>query len=281
MKQTTLSIKDKKERLISNLKDLQSVCVAFSGGVDSSLLACAAYEALGERAVCVCVRSVLNPKEEYEHVEKMAKEIGIKLYFLDVDEFSVDGIVRNTPERCYLCKKEIFTAVLALSKKLHMAYVIDGTNEDDLHVYRPGIRALRELGVKSPLAELAITKKEVRKIAKAYGLSVSEKPSSPCFATRVPYNTRITPALLERIEKGERYLKSLGFDAVRFRCHGDTARIEVEREDFARLIEKADKISAFVRGLGFLYVTMDLEGLVSGSMDKVLENTQNSKRAGI
>ena len=250
----------------------QGLCVAFSGGVDSMLLLKAAADVLGSRVSAVTFSSRLSPKTELGEAAAAARAMGVRHYVLTFDELTDERILSNPPDRCYHCKHFIFRTLQDFSQAHGLGAVADGTNADDRTEYRPGLRALRELGVHSPLADCGFTKRDVRTAARTLGLSAAGKPSAPCLATRVPYGERLTDALLEKIERAETSLKALGFAQCRVRAHGDIARIEVPAEDLARALEKRSEIIAGLHAAGFLYITLDLEGFRSGSMDVKIRN---------
>lgn len=244
--------------------------VAFSGGVDSSLLlklVCEAAEKTAVKVYAVTMQTRLHPVQEIEHAKKVAEEIGAEHVVLTVDELLEAGIEDNPVNRCYLCKKHLFGRMQAKASELAADTILEGTNEDDLHVYRPGLQAVRELGIKSPLADAGFTKAEVRALAAEYDLSVSHRPAVPCLATRFPYGTRLSYEELRRVEQGEEWLKKLGVYNVRLRVHGSVARIEVDLEQFPLVLRSRQEILAYIKGLGYPYVTLDLEGFRSGSMD--------------
>lgn len=254
----------------------QDLCLAFSGGVDSSLLLKTAAEAAaktGKNVYAVTFNTRLHPACDLENAKKVAGELGGIHKIIDIDELEQEAIRQNPVNRCYLCKKHLFETLKGFAASQGVFCVMDGTNEDDLHVYRPGIQALRELGIISPLALLHITKEEVKAIAASYGISAASRPSTPCMATRLPYNTPIDYELLKHIEEGEAYLRSLaGTRAnVRLRLHGAIARIEVDKELFSLFLSRSGEITAAMKALGFTYITLDLEGFRSGSMDIGLE----------
>ena len=248
----------------------EGVCIAFSGGVDSSLVLKIATETgkkLNKDVYAITFESQLHPVSDVTISKRVAQEMGATHKIVQINEFENKEILKNPVNRCYLCKKSLFCNLQKFAEKLGCKYVVDGTNADDLNVYRPGVQALKELGIVSPLAQLGITKAEVRKMAAKLGISVSSRPSAPCMATRLPYNTEINFKLLEKIEKGEEFIKSLGFEIVRLRVHGDVVRMEVPKEDLGKLLEKSGEIINYLKNLGFIYITMDLEGFRSGSMD--------------
>lgn len=269
----------KKEKLLSMMREYagQDVMVAFSGGVDSTLLlkiACDMAEEAGTKVYAVTMQTLLHPAGEVEEAKKVCKEMNAEHVIIPVDELKEAGIMDNPVNRCYLCKKLLFTRIKELAAKFGSSRVLEGTNEDDLHVYRPGIRALRELGITSPLAEAGFTKNEVRKLAAFYGLQTASRPSTPCLATRFPYGTALTYEDMERVEKGEEYLKSFGLHNVRIRVHGITARIEVDEGAFSEVIKRKKEITACLKESGFVYITLDLEGFRSGSMDTGLNGEE-------
>lgn len=248
----------------------EDAAVAFSGGVDSSLLlkiACDAAKKRGTKVYGVFLHTMLHPQGELEEAEKVARETGAIFHIIKTDELKEADIAENPPDRCYRCKRYLFQRIQEEVKKFGVERVLEGTNEDDLHVYRPGIRAVRELKIISPLADAGMTKKEVRRMAEEYGISVSKKPSSPCLATRFPYGTRITYEELQKTSEGESFLKTLGLYNVRLRIHGKIARMEVDRQDMILVIEQKDSVIEYLKKLGYIYITLDLEGFRSGSMD--------------
>ena len=210
---------------------------------------------------------MLHPAGEDERARKIADEIGAVFKVLKIDELQEADIEYNPEDRCYRCKKYLFQSILKESQKLFAGVVMEGTNEDDLKAYRPGIRAVKELGIISPLAEAGLTKEEVRRLAAEYGLSVSDKPAAPCLATRFPYGTRLSKEALQRVEQGEAMLKEQGFYNVRLRVHERIARIEVDSKDLQAAVDQRKAIVNGLKKLGYTYVTLDLEGFRSGSMD--------------
>lgn len=251
----------------------ESCIVAFSGGVDSSLLLKLVCEAAGkpEGIYAVTMQTRLHPVCEIEHAKKVAEEIGASHLVIPVDELEEAGIRQNPPDRCYLCKKHLFKKMLQKTEELGIRNILEGTNEDDLHVYRPGLKAIRELGVISPLAEAGFTKEEVRRLAEEYGLSVSDRPATPCLATRFPYGAALSYEEIQKVEQGEAYLKGFGLYNVRLRIHGDIARIEVDAREFPVLLQYRSHIINYIKHLGYPYITLDLEGFRSGSMDVGIE----------
>lgn len=267
-----ITYEEKRKELRKRIEAYASMdmVVAFSGGADSSLLlklACEAAKKCGSRVYAITMQTELHTLEDLQVAEKVAKETGAFHVVLHVDELEEAGIEDNPVDRCYRCKKLLFTRMRAEAEKIGASVLLEGTNADDLKVYRPGLKAIRELGIKSPLAEAGFTKSEVRTLAGEYGISVAKRPSTPCMATRFPYGTRLTRENLKRAEDGEGYIRSLGFYNVRLRVYGETARIEVDESEFDFLIEHRKEIIKFLKNLGYVYIALDLEGFRSGSMD--------------
>ncbi|MEY8409658.1 ATP-dependent sacrificial sulfur transferase LarE [Lachnospiraceae bacterium 62-26] len=262
----------KKEALIQQMKSYASedLIVAFSGGVDSSLLlklACEAVKETGKKIYGIFLQTMHHPVREAEEARRVAGEMGAVFCVLKIDELEGAGIADNPLDRCYRCKRHLFREIQKEAEKLGVLRILEGTNEDDLHVYRPGIRAVRELGIISPLADVKVTKEEVRLMADEYGISVSQKPSTPCLATRFPYGTHISYEEMRKVEEGEAYLRNLGLYNVRLRVHGSIARIETDLKDLRMVMERRDMLVEYLKKLGYTYVTLDLEGFRSGSMD--------------
>lgn len=248
----------------------EDICLAFSGGVDSSLILKVAADAVrktNRQVHAVTFDSRLHPACDLEIARTVAGELGGIHKVITVDELEQKDIRMNPVNRCYLCKHHLFNTLREYAHSQGITTILDGTNEDDLHVYRPGIAALKELGILSPLAELHMTKQEVKELAVLYGISVSSRPSTPCMATRLPYNTELDYDVLRRIGEGEAYLKTLISGNVRLRLHGDIARIEIDKENFKDFLKEYENAVDFMKKLGFSYVTLDLEGFRSGSMD--------------
>lgn len=272
-----LSIANKHKKLKEILKKYESLLVAYSGGVDSSLLLKTAYDVLGKNVLAVIAQSETYPEEESRSAVKFIEKLGVRYEIVKTDEFSDENFISNPPERCYYCKKELFSKLTDIAKKEGIKYVADGSNVSDLSDYRPGTNASKELGIKSPLREAGFTKEDIRELSRQLKLPTSDKPSLACLASRIPYGTRITKNILNKIDEGEKYLRSLGLKQVRVRHHGDLARIEVDKEHLADLVECgiADKIDKRFKSLGYTYVTIDLKGYRTGSMNEVMAPEEN------
>lgn len=260
----------KAQELIDWFMDKGSAVIAFSGGVDSSVVAKAAALALGEKAIAVTASSSTLPRKELEIAKKVAREIGIKHEIILENELANPKFVENSPDRCYHCRKGLINGLRKVADSHGIGHVIDGANADDALVHRPGLKASKEGGVRSPLLELGIGKQEVRRIAKHFGLSTHNKPSMACLASRIPYGEKITKEKLERIERAEDFIKELGIKQVRVRYHNRIARIEVQKGDIPRVVKNKEKIVKKIQEIGFDYVALDLEGYRTGSMDEVL-----------
>ncbi len=248
----------------------EDICLAFSGGVDSSLLLKAAADAAahtGSRVYAVTFDSRLHPSCDLEIARRVAGELGGIHEVITVDELEQEAIKNNPVNRCYLCKRHLFLKLTELAEARGIRHILDGTNEDDMHVYRPGIRALKELGILSPLAELHITKAQVKAMASEYGISVASRPSTPCMATRLPYGALLDYEVLERIGEGESYVRTIIPGNVRLRLHGDIVRLELDTEAFGVFMERREEIVSRLKEMGFVYITLDAEGFRSGSMD--------------
>ena len=248
--------------------------MAFSGGVDSSLLLVMTWEAAQKnntQVYALTMDTVLHPKADLEIARTVLARTGAMHKILTLNELAVPEIKNNPADRCYRCKKELYRRMLQFAEEKGISRLLEGSNEDDLHVYRPGLRAIGELGVRSPLAEMGLTKEEVRFLARDYGIPVADRPSSPCLATRLPYGTEIDLELLRRIDEAEEFLRKLSFYNVRVRVHRDIARLEIDTEEFPQLLKERERIIRKLKELGFPYVTLDLEGFRSGSMDIHLE----------
>lgn len=265
-------MEEKKRVLTEALKEYakQNVCLAFSGGIDSSLLLKLCREAAdqqGTKLYAVTFDTVLHPRVDREIACRVAAETGVSHQIITVDELKQEEIRFNPENRCYLCKKLLFSSLLDFAEEQGAAVVLEGTNKDDLKQYRPGIRAVRELGVKSPLADAGFSKEEVRAMARELRISVAERPSTPCMATRLPYGAEIDLRLLGRISEGENALKKAGLKNVRIRVHGDILRLEVDMDAFPYVLGHKDEILKIIKQVGVPYLTLDLEGFRSGSMD--------------
>jgi pyridinium-3,5-biscarboxylic acid mononucleotide sulfurtransferase len=260
------------DALVGHLGPLGSAVVAFSGGTDSALVAWGAKQALGERALAITARSESLSPEEAAAARALAERIGICQEEIAYSELAIPGYADNTPDRCYLCKGELFARLSALAVARGFAVVLDGTNADDLGDFRPGRRAAEECAVRSPLAELGWGKAAVREALKRLDLPVWSKPSSPCLSSRVPYGEPVTREKLEQIGRAEAALRALGFAELRVRHHGSTARIEIPKADMARMLDGglAEEVVRRVRAAGFAFVALDLEGLRSGSLNRLL-----------
>jgi len=258
--------------LARHIGDLGSALVAFSGGADSTLVAWAAHEALGCDALAVTARSESLPPADADAARALAARLGVRHEEIVYSELAIPGYADNPPERCYLCKGELFTRLGRLAADRGLAAVLDGTNADDLGDYRPGRRAAAEAGVRSPLVELGWSKDEIRSALRRLELPVWDKPSSPCLSSRVPYGEEITAEKLDQIGRAEAALRALGFRDLRVRHHGAVARIELPAGDLPRVLSDglAAKIVEEVKAAGFAFVALDLEGLRSGSLNRLL-----------
>jgi len=265
------TLQKKYQQLRQLLLSLKSCAIAYSGGVDSTFLIKVAYNTLGECALAVTATSSTYPKRELEEAKQYAQEIGIPHVIIQSEELDIAGFSDNPPDRCYYCKKELFHKIQQIAKEHHLNAVLDGSNADDTADYRPGTRARIELGVRSPLKEVGFTKQEIRKLSSSLHLKSSEKPAFACLASRFPYGVTITKERLKQVEAAEEYLFSLGVRQCRVRYHDLIARIEVPQGEIPIIIAHAEKVIKRFKTLGFTYITLDLEGYRTGSLNEVLD----------
>jgi pyridinium-3,5-biscarboxylic acid mononucleotide sulfurtransferase len=267
----------KLEKLRNLFAEMDRALIAYSGGIDSTLVAKIAYDVLGDRTLAVTAKSPSLLPEELEDAIEQAKSIGIAHQIVETHEMENPNYASNPVNRCYFCKSELHDTLKPLGLKLGYSYVIDGVNADDLQDYRPGIQAARERGARSPLAELGITKMEVREIARSIGLSCWNKPAQPCLSSRFPYGEEITVPKLNRVGRAEIYLRRLGYENVRVRSSADTAKIELPAELIQQFVANTDliQLTQTFQSFGFVYVTLDLEGYRSGKLNQVLPQFAN------
>lgn len=274
-------MKEKTKNLYKIIEGLlkDKFVLAFSGGVDSALLLKIAADLRQDEndVVAMFFKAPSSTEEDLRNAKKLADDMGVKLYIKDVDIFVDDHIINNSKDRCYHCKSHLFRQAIDLKDELGYGFVVDGTNTDDHKVYRPGLMALRDLGVVSPLNQAGFSKQDVRDLAAELNISVAKRPSAPCLLTRFPYGTKITPEKLQRLENAESFIRNLGFEKFRVRDHANIARIELEASDFNKFIEKRVDVIDEFKALGFSYVTLDLEGFRSGSMDEGLSEEEKKK----
>lgn len=267
------NLQEKYNDLKEYIKSLESVAVAFSSGVDSTFLLKVAHDVLGEKAVAVTARSCSFPERELKEAVAFAEENGIKHLLVDSEELEIEGFSENPVNRCYLCKYELFSKMKDLAKRNGYKEVVEGSNMDDLGDYRPGLTAIQELGVKSPLRHAELTKADIRALSKELGLPTWEKQSFACLSSRFPYGQSITPEKLKMVDEAEQLLLDLGFRQVRVRHHDTLARIEIDGDQFSKIMEKEtrDRIYSRFREIGFTYVSLDLAGYRTGSMNETLK----------
>lgn len=260
---------------------MESAVVAFSGGVDSSLLLHASKEALGDRVLAVTAVSPTYPAAEREEAVSLAKAWGVRHRLVDSDELAIPGFAENPVDRCYHCKKELFGILFLIAREEGYAAVCDGSNADDVSDFRPGRIAAKELGVRSPLEEAGFPKEEIRALSRRFGLPTADRGSFACLASRFPYGTPIDREKLTRVEACEDMLRRLGFRQYRVRVHGPVARIEVDRGEIPRLLDPAtaDAVHEHFRKNGFLYVSVDLKGYRTGAMNEGLSETERDPGA--
>jgi pyridinium-3,5-biscarboxylic acid mononucleotide sulfurtransferase len=264
-------LKGRYDELIRHIREFESVVVAFSAGVDSTLLVRASVDALGyERVIAATGLSDTYPEEEMQEARELAQELGVEHVMARTEELTDPRYAQNSHQRCFFCKSELYSRLERVRTERGFEKVIDGTNADDLGDHRPGLRAARDFNVRSPLQEIGMTKSEIRQISNELGLRTWDKPAFACLSSRFPYGTPITVEKLRQVAEAERVLRLLGFKGFRVRHHDTIARIEVPPEDFARIVEHHDEIVKGVKAAGYRFVTLDLKGYVSGSLNDEL-----------
>ena len=261
----------KLDQLKTNLKKMGSVAIGFSGGVDSTFLLSVAHEVLGENVIAVTGVSSTFSQKENEEAECFTSNIGIKHVFVDSEEIENDDFSKNSKNRCYFCKKELFSKIKQAAEENNISFVLEGSNADDVTDYRPGFKAIKELNVVSPLRDAGLTKEEIRNFSKDMGLPTWDKPAFACLASRFPYGISITKERLKIVEKAEEFIRSLGVKQFRVRYHNEIARIEVSKNDFQLILIHSDEIVREFKKLGFKYITLDIEGYRTGSLNEVFE----------
>ncbi len=268
-----MELHEKLAKLKNDLRKMEKVAVAFSGGVDSTFLLKMAHEALGAGVIAVTARSSTYPEREYHEATEFIKGLGVKHITIISEELEIEGFSKNPSNRCYFCKKELFSKITELAAQNGITHVVDGTNIDDLGDYRPGMTALSELGISSPLREAGLTKEDIRLLSKEMGLPTWDKQPFACLASRFPYGHEITREKLGMVDRAEQFLLDLGFRQVRVRHHGDIARIEVSTGERSRFFDEGlmDRVHEKLKETGFKYVALDLKGYRTGSMNETLK----------
>lgn len=260
---------DQLKRLIN---EMGSVVVAYSGGVDSTFMLKVAYDCLGERALGITAVSASLASGDREEAETVARQIGVAHRTIESQETADERYLENTSRRCYFCKNNVYAMIGEIARQEHYNFIVDGTNADDTGDHRPGRQAAREMGVRSPLVEVGMTKAEIRELAHQMNLPNWDKPAAACLSSRIPYGTTITVEMLSQVEQAERVLKEKGLRQVRVRHHGQTARIEVEPADFQFVLDHREEIISAFKSIGFTFIALDLSGFHSGSMNEMLNN---------
>jgi uncharacterized protein len=265
------------KQLQCHIKKMGSLAVAYSGGVDSTFLLKVTHDVLQDRAIAVTARSSTYPERELNDAAEFTRNAGIKHIIIQSEELDIEGFTANPPNRCYLCKYELFSKIKEVAQKYNIKYIAEGSNIDDLGDYRPGMQAIKELGIISPLKDVGFEKDAIRKLSKQMGLPTWDKQSFACLVSRFPYGEKITPEKLTMVDRAEQYLLDLGFKQVRVRHHGDTARIEVAGKERLKFfdLELMDNVHKQFHEIGFAYTALDLKGYRTGSMNEVIDTRED------